>query len=80
MSISRGCIERIGLSENKPVVLLLQKHKEYTDHYVLGVGYAVYRYSDESESQYIRIIDGWTSNSSRYVTIRRDIKTAAKSI
>lgn len=56
-----------GLSENKPVVLLLQKHKEYTNHYVLGVGYAVYRYSDESESQYIRIIDGWTSNSSRYV-------------
>ena len=33
----------------------------------MGVGYAVYRYSDESESQYIRIIDGWTSNSSRYV-------------
>lgn len=58
MSISRGCFERIGLSENKPVVLLLQKHKEYTNHYVLGVGYAVYRYSDESESQYIRIIDG----------------------
>ena len=56
-----------GLSENKPVVLLLQKHKEYTDHYVLGVGYAVYQYSDGSESQYIRIIDGWTSNSSRYV-------------
>ena len=55
-----------GIDENKPVVLLLQNHNVYGDHYVLGVGYEYFKYSNGKESQYIRIADGWSS-SCRYV-------------
>lgn len=54
------------IDDDYPVVLLLQSHNVYGNHYVLGLGYREYVYSD-SYSRYIRIADGWGANPTRYV-------------
>ena len=52
---------------NYPIVVLLQGHTYYEDHYVLGLGCAIFTYSDSSTSNYIRIADAWSTSANRYV-------------
>ena len=58
------------LNKNRPCHLIMHNHETYGDHSVLAIGYADFTYDgwwNEPSSTYIRIADGHTSNSNRYV-------------
>lgn len=55
------------IKAGRPIVLLLQGHKVYGNHYVVGLGYMAYTYSNGDTSNYVRIADGWISTATRFV-------------
>ena len=55
------------INADRPFALLLQDHGYYGDHYVVGVGYYKFTYSNNTSSTYIQVTDGWSSSASRYV-------------
>ena len=58
------------LKNRRPCVLHVYNHKKYEDHSMLALGYETYRYksgSSEKTDIYIRVADGWTKSSGRYV-------------
>lgn len=54
------------INNNRPCHLILHNHETYKDHSVVAIGYIQYKYRF-SNRNYINIVDGWSSNSSRYV-------------
>ena len=60
----------IGTNKN-PIVLLLQKHSEYGDHYVVAFKYLTFVYQNSIYSNYVQIADGRTSSANRYINFTR---------
>lgn len=54
-----------------PIVLLLQNHSRYGDHYVIGFGYISFVYEDGTYSNYVSICDGWSSTANRYINFTK---------
>ena len=54
-----------------PVVLLLQNHSYYGDHYVVAFAYLSFKYSDGTYSNYALICDGRSSKANRYINFTR---------
>ena len=55
-----------------PVILLLQNHSYYGDHYVVGFEYIQFEYTDGTYSNYVLICDGDTSvKADRYINFTK---------
>ncbi len=55
------------IDANYPFHMVIQNHYLYGNHSVVGLGYVQYKYGLASYSRYIRIADGWTTSSGRFV-------------
>lgn len=55
------------LDGNYPFHLIVQGHYFYGDHSIVGLGYEEYKHSALTYSRYIRVADGWSSSSGRFV-------------
>lgn len=58
---------KIEIDNNYPFHMMVQGHYYYGNHSIVGVGYEEYKHSTFSYSRYIRVVDGWTSSSGRFV-------------
>lgn len=54
-----------------PIVLLLQNHVEYDDHYVVAFKYYSFGHYDGTYSDYVQICDGWSSTANRYINFTK---------
>lgn len=54
-----------------PIVLLLQNHIEYGDHYVVAFAYLMFEYPNGTYSNYVRICDGRSSSANRYINFTK---------
>ncbi len=58
------------IDDGYPFEFCLLSHKLYGDHHVLALGYVTYIYRNGNtltNSDYIRVADGWCNNGNRYV-------------
>ena len=54
-----------------PIVLLLQNHIEYGDHYVVAFAYLMFEYPNGTYSNYVRICDGRSATANRYINFTK---------
>lgn len=55
------------IDNNYPFHMIVQGHYYYGNHSIVGIGYEEYKHSTFSYSRYIRVVDGWTSSTGRFV-------------
>ena len=60
-----------------PIVLLLQNHIEYGNHYVVAFEYLSYEYADGTYSNYVQICDGRLSTADRYINFTKGFNSGS---
>ena len=55
------------IDNDRPYTILLINHSYYDDHFVFVVGYYSFTYAGGSDSNYLRIADGFDDYPNRYV-------------
>ena len=69
-------VNEIG-SKGYPIVLLLQNHLLYGNHYVIAFKYVSFAYNDGSFSNYVQICDGWSMKADRYINFTKGFKSGS---
>lgn len=63
-------VNEIG-TNSCPIVLLLQNHSYYGDHYVVAFEYVSFEYADGTYSNYVVVCDGRSSTANRYINFTK---------